>query len=361
MNVLDLTRKYYEPRKASSAKGGEYHSGCPGCGDGGRPKQSDRFCVWPEENEGQGSYWCRRCGKGGDGIQFLRDFEGMSFQEACDYLGVEGKAGPATPYVGPRPKRRREQTMTSTWQPDPEQGPPPEVWREKAEALVEWAHMTLMRMGSEDGPKKMLMDRGLDESQMHAARLGWNPGKDGKDLFRPRESWGLAEELKEDGKKKKLWIPRGVVIPLLRDGEIWRIRIRTASGKPKYFVLPGSNMDCYFRGQGMQHRAYIIVETELDAVLLEGKAEDLAQPVALGNSSRKPDARLHQRLKGAAVILNALDYDKAGADQHGWWQGQYRQGKRWPVPKGKDPGEAYEQGVDLRGWVKAGLPKGWFV
>ena len=41
LNVLDLTRKYYEPRKASSRKGGEYHSACPGCGDGGKGKGSD--------------------------------------------------------------------------------------------------------------------------------------------------------------------------------------------------------------------------------------------------------------------------------------------------------------------------------
>ncbi|MDY7038361.1 MAG: helicase, partial [Thermodesulfobacteriota bacterium] len=79
MNVIDLLRKYYEPRKVSAAKGGEYQSACPGCGDGGKGKKSNRFHVWPEANHGEGSYWCRQCGRAGDLIQFLRDFEGFGY------------------------------------------------------------------------------------------------------------------------------------------------------------------------------------------------------------------------------------------------------------------------------------------
>lgn len=354
MNILDLTRKYYDPRKVSSRKGGEYHSACPGCGDGGKGKKSDRFCVWPEENDGQGAYWCRQCGKGGDAIQFLRDFEGLGYKEACAQLGIETKE--FRPYLGPRVKKKRS---VEEWKPDPEKGPPPELWREKAGALVEWAHMNLMRIEADEGPKKMLIERGINEHAMKSGRLGWNPGKDGKDLFRPRESWGLATEIKDNEQKKRLWIPRGIVIPMIRDGEVWRIRIRREKDDPRYYVIPGSNMECMVRWEG--HRAYVIVESELDAHLLANEAEDLAAPIPLGNASRKPDARTWRSLQKSAVILNALDYDAAGRDQSEWWERNLPQCKRWPVPVGKDPGEAYQAGVDLREWITAGLPKGWFL
>lgn len=354
MNVLDLTRKYYKPRKASSRKGGEYHCACPGCGDGGKGKGSDRFCVWPEENDGQGAYWCRRCGKGGDAIQFLRDFQGLGYKEACAYLGMDPKE--FRPYVGPRVKREKKM---ETWKPDPEHGPPLELWQEKAAVLVEWAHLNLMRMAADEGPKKMLIDRGINEHAIKFGRLGWNPGKDGKDLFRPREAWGLETELKDNGRKKRLWIPRGIVIPMMRAGRVWRIRIRRERDDPRYYVIPGSNMDCMIRWEG--HRAYVIVESELDAHLLENEAGDLAAPIPLGNASRKPDAGTWRSLQGAAVVLEALDYDEPGQAAGRWWERHLPQCKRWPVPEGKDPGEAYERGVDLRAWLEAGLPRGWFL
>ena len=65
MNVLDLAQKHVQLKKVATTKGGEWQGPCPGCGG------SDRFHVWPEKNEGEGSYWCRQCEKSGDGIQFL--------------------------------------------------------------------------------------------------------------------------------------------------------------------------------------------------------------------------------------------------------------------------------------------------
>ena len=36
----------------------------------------------------------------------------------------------------------------------------------------------------------------------------------------------------------------------------------------------------------------------------------------------------------------------------------YLRDNGWSVPKGKDPGEAFELGVDIKEWVRAGLPRG---
>jgi hypothetical protein len=47
---------------------------------------ADRFRVWPHAE--RPGYWCRRCGKQGDGIQYLRDRDGLNFAEACDRLSI---------------------------------------------------------------------------------------------------------------------------------------------------------------------------------------------------------------------------------------------------------------------------------
>jgi hypothetical protein len=70
-------------------------------------------------------------------------------------------------------------------------------------------------------------------------------------------------------------------------------------------------------------------------------------------------------LEKADCILVALDFDdpdkegkRAGAE--GWprWNDTFPRAKRWPVPAGKDPGEAFERGENLRLWLWAGLPEG---
>ena len=82
MNTLDLAIKKVILKKVSSTHGGEWQGPCPACGG------NDRFHVWPEQNQKKGAYWCRSCGKTGDNIQFLIDFEGMDFKEACQFLNI---------------------------------------------------------------------------------------------------------------------------------------------------------------------------------------------------------------------------------------------------------------------------------
>lgn len=362
-NVLDLAGHHVQPRKKASTKGGEYHSACPGCGDGGKGRDSDRFHVWPQENQGEGSYWCRQCGKAGDGIQFLRDFEGVTFREACDRLGK--KIDRPMPYRAPEVPPTRTPGQAPWIPPDPTP-PPSRPWRDKAAALVDWAYNNLMQTDKNPVPgalecKKWLQARGINEFGIKHFRLGWNPGREGKDLFRHRNTWGLPPVLKDNGREKRLWIPRGLVIPLRFQDQIHRIRIRRQKDDPRYYVIPGSDMRCLITHPPKPERAFIIVESELDAILIDNEASDMVGAVALGNSSRKPDLTTWRTLQAAVVVLVCLDYDQAGEKARGWWSQNLRQAKPWPVPKGKDPGEAYQAGVDIREWVKAGLPEGWFL
>jgi hypothetical protein len=36
-----------------------------------------------------------------------------------------------------------------------------------------------------------------------------------------------------------------------------------------------------------------------------------------------------------------------------WWVEQFQQNERCPVPQGKDPGEAFQMGIDLEKWIKS--------
>ena len=69
---------------------------------------------------------------------------------------------------------------------------------------------------------------------------------------------------------------------------------------------------------------------------------------------------MYEQLQSCLCILVALDCDAAGAD--GWprWQETFPRAKRWPVPAGagKDPGEAFSRGENLRLWLQAGIPAG---
>jgi len=126
-NVLELAGKRVQLRKAASTNGGEWQGPCPGCGG------KDRFHVWPNQREG-GSYWCRPgkgCGKYGDNIQFLIDFEGMTFRQACNELRINVPERPAgwRPDV-PRPKPAFNPETSAA---------PGEIWQERAETFIAWA------------------------------------------------------------------------------------------------------------------------------------------------------------------------------------------------------------------------------
>lgn len=345
MNTLDLAQRKVKMRKASSTNGGEWQGPCPGCGG------DDRFHVWPNENEGKGGYWCRGCGKTGDNIQFLRDFEGMTFKDACVELNISIPDQPGQPgrNASMRPTPPDQQPKRPDFQPETH-ALPAELWQEKAEKFIGWAENNLHK---DIDARKWLRERGINLQTAANFRLGWNIGEDGKDIYRPRKSWGLPEVLKDDGKPKALWIPRGLVIPCIIDRVIYRIRIRRPEGEPRYYVIPGSVMPTMIIGR--ERRAFVIVESELDAIACAA-AGQLAGAVALGSVAAKPDAETFAILQGALQILNALDYDAAGAKAMAWWQDQFPKCDRWPVPKGKDPGDAVRLGIDLNQWIKAGLP-----
>lgn len=340
--------------KVAGTHGGEYACPCPACGG------KDRFRFWPAQGEG-GTWYCRQCGKGGDCIQFLRDFEGLSYAEACRRLGRERAPLPTS--IMPRRERAREWTPAEASLPCP-------AWREHAAKLLDYAHQRLL---GDDVQLMRLAMRGIERVAVERYRLGWLPGENGKDGYhRDRGAWGLPPETNARGRKKSLWIPSGLVIPALDDdGAVLRLRIRRDEeararfgADMKYVVVPGSSMrPLLLRPEA---RAFVVVESELDAIACAAAAEAAGLDVgafAAGTSLGRPDTVAHAVLRRALCILVALDFDqpdaqgqRAGARGMPFWAQTYRTARRWPVPSGKDPGDAVREGWNIVDWLRIGLP-----
>jgi DNA primase len=112
---------------------------------------------------------------------------------------------------------------------------------------------------------------------------------------------------------------------------------------------------------GVQPDAAVVVEAEFDALLVWQETRGLPVNVAvvgLGFAQGRPDTDTSAMLARAKVVLVALDYDEAGGKEFwGWWAIKFPNSRRWPVPKGKAPGDYYRAGGNVRAWVVAGLMK----
>lgn len=358
--LLDLLRgRGLEPHHVAATSGGEYACPCPGCGG------KDRFRVWPEAEGGaecdkggvRGRWMCRQCGKKGDAVEFLREFGGLTWSQAWEHLRLPAPATIRGRLPFPPKSAQRPTFAPKSWEA------PADRWRAKAAELVERAHAALLKRPED---LAWLAARGLPLEAVRACRLGWLEGENGRQgVFRDRAAWGLEPKTKQgaDGVKvvkRTLFIPRGVVIPAFGPGGgVQRLRIRrtnedTAAWGDKYMVVEGSCMAPLLLG--LEPRAVVVVEAELDALAVHHAAGDLAGSLAVLTNVGRPDEAAHQVLSRSLCILVALDFDKAGAAGWTWWRETYPQARRWPVPAGKDPGDAVKLGVSLREWVQAGLP-----
>jgi len=335
MNLLDLiSADGFHFKKVAATRGGEYSGPCPFCGG------DDRFRIWPRHLSGR--YWCRGCHCHGDAIQYLRDKHDLTFAEACDQAGIT-------------PRNFRADTPRPSFTPR-ELPPPPEIWEKRGREFLSQAQKNLWR--EENSVRAFLISRGLTDATIRTAGLGWNE----TDSYFYRETWGLSIELKSNGKVRRLWLPSGLVIPCFDQGRLIRLRVRRfESSGPRYVVIPGSSLAPLIlnlnQGSIDEPLASGIVESELDAWLIWQEAGALITAMALGSASMRPDTKAHTILKTARLILVALDADDAGAKES-WkfWPNTYGEKiKRWPVPIGKDPSEAYQQGLDIRAWIEAGL------
>ncbi len=147
---------------------------------------------------------------------------------------------------------------------------PGDKWQHQAGLYIETFQEWIWNERGKDA-LDFLHSKGISDESIKSAGLGWNPLA----RYLSREEWGLPTEIKPDGKPKKLWIPKGIVIPCYAEGRIIRLRVRCADPDKysKYVLIPGSDMRPMT--WNMDKKAVVIVESELDGLLLNQEAGDL--------------------------------------------------------------------------------------
>ena len=361
---------------------------CPLCG--GEPGRSDRFMIWECRGEQKGklgdlcqqhnlclAWHCRRCGSGGDSIAYFQKVEGMTFREACERLGIAlesagKKAGnrkarlcrKMAPQEPPASSRAFLPKVSAT--PKAED---PEKWMAYAEKMLAEGQDAIF--GAQQA-LHWLLARGLGTDAVREYRLGYRtPEGNARGRYRYRSALGLGVKERDGREVKKIFLPRGILIPTFReDGRLINMRTRRHNadvdadkarrgGKAeKYLSLEGGADPTYcLRSTRPEHLAtYFIVEAELDAMLIHHVTGGFVGAVAIRSNRNKPDAATHALLARAARVAVALDFDEAGAVGALWWMEEYPTAVRWPVPEGKDPGDYFALGGDVRQWIRECLP-----
>lgn len=289
-------------------KGKDFWAPCPF-----HNEKDPSFSVVPAKR----IFHCFGCGAQGDVFEFWIKYHGVGFSEAVRAVG--GLCGTPVPLQSLSGHRRTymehpKKPDAQVWKPS-RHGKPERQWREKAMKFAQWA---LDQIFENKDALDYLVSRGLHEDTIIDHRLGWNPGGEREqDLYRARESWGLHPVLNDKGVKQPLWLPRGWVTPFFdARGEIIKIRIRRAdplkfNKKMRYYFVPGGEP---FTTMVYPDRpVHIVVESDLDAYLVSQEIGDLVGVVCLGSTSSRPDERATEILKRSSHIMNAMDFDRAGA------------------------------------------------
>lgn len=323
MSLLELIERDTDLRRVAGTRGGEYAGPCPWCGG------EDRFRVWPDAD--RPGYWCRGCGRHGDAIQYLRDHDGMTFRQACEHLGINGSADERRSYRNPAPKTTKDLV------------PPDQVWQNRASAFCRSAAYQLWNNKACAEALAYLKFRGLKDETIRSAQLGYLPG----DRYDPPANWGLD-------RTKPLWLPKGIVIPCVVGDVLWRVNVRRWAGDQRYVALAGSASTLYHADLLDFSRPALLLESELDALLVQQEASDLVTALATGGSTGARHPVWVQYLARAPETLIGYDADERGEEASIWWLAHQPRARR-VSPMAKDPSEMHLLGQSVRAWVKRAL------
>lgn len=330
--IIEQTGNAY--KKASATKGGVWKGPCPWCGG------NDRFSIYP--HDGAGWYICNQCKKTGDAIQFFMDYEHLSFKQACDRAGEPEKA---------EQKPSKKEKPAHAWEPRTVEKPG-DSWVKKSESFLFSTFKFLM--SAQGKPyRDYLNNRGISNATIKSGRIGYNPA--------PAQfsygAFGMSPEPDKSGKEKTVWIPDGVVIPYFdQAGRLARLRIRNANphGRNPYVLLTGGTTEYFIYPGFDSSKKTMVVESELDGWAVWEAAGGIVNVMAAGNAQTRPDQEAADRLLNCAGVLCSFDFDDAGKAESAWWVDHFK-AVWWPVPAGKDPGEAFVLGVDMAAWATIGV------
>jgi DNA primase len=264
------------------------------------------------------------CSTQGDALDWLQRYRGMSFSEACEYLGA-----PPEHETDAHAHRR---TVTRPMLPEAQ--PPKQEWQEQAQAIVDGAESCLWSPENERA-LRYLKQRGLTEETILRARLGYVPG-------RPWEWLRIG----------KLTVPCGITIPWFVGQELWAVKVRRAAGMPKYTQIAGGGAHGLYNAANLEgHENVLFVEGEFDALLAEQECAGLVGVATLGSAASTLNPHWLPLLLHCKTILVAYDADEAGMKGAARLQALTKRARIIQVPWGKDITEFVLKGGSVKQWL----------
>jgi hypothetical protein len=267
---------------------------------------------------------------------------GLTPQEIKDTLKSAQRAGFREPAYVPSGFRAHLTSVRPVEPPDPCE-PPSAAWQSAAGAFLEWCQSALW--GTDTTGLDTLEVRGLNALTVSNAGLGYNP----QHLTRSRAKWGLEPD-QDHG--DMLYLPAGIVIPYIIGRQIYKIEIRTTTGK---YTLPGSTNALWGADRVRPGRAAMLVEGVFNALTVKQEAGDLVMCVAIGAATHARRIRWIAALSRASQVLVATDAGAAGESAANYWLTVIgERARRWR-PYIDDPNAMHQAGLSVRDWVQAGL------
>ena len=195
---------------------------CPFHADGGRPN----LTIYPATQ----SWYCYRCGVGGDVISFVRRLEGLDFRRAVERI-TGGEPSPVRAQPAPAPRRIADRRRLFA------RGP---AERACLAAAVELYHGRLL---CDLTAFSYVRGRGIDRQTIERCRVGYAAGNELAAFLRWRRlPLQAAVRVGLIGRGGREFLAGRVVVPEVRGGQpVWLIgrTIDPTGTGPKYLGLPG--------------------------------------------------------------------------------------------------------------------------
>ena len=299
----------------SGQHGDEYSGSCPACGG------KDRFIV------NDLGFWCRQCRiTGRDIFDLFRVLKGLDAHAVA--LKILKLKDPVSALM----HRRASSPSKRGYAPrvfDPKVAEaPPQAWQDSVRGILAEAIERLW-----DVPRVLdylRIDRGLYPHTIEQAGIGFHTGN-------------------------TIALPTGIFIPHTREDIIYSVKVREFGKYGKYTSIKGSKPVPLILCDPTCHiYQCLVVESEFDGLLLAQYILDAELPcvvVALGGRSLGYDLHTHKLLQESEKIFILLDNDQAGEISADLLVRRYAQSHKITLPIGKDPGEAYQKGLDLEQWA----------
>jgi len=291
---------------------------------------------------------CPEGANGGDAIAFYMRWRQVDFKTAVAELAQ--RAGVASNGNGqrlePRPAKPVARVLID--QPD---DPPSETWCARALAFSAYTQCELLEATSKGPWDYLMIDRGLDINTIRNFRLGYNP----RDVFDDPAKW--------DQDAKRVWCPRGIVIPHAHDGQIRFVNVRRPLPGDALAARIGAVKDLKetkFAGVRGGRRGLfgiitgkpvvVLAEGEFDTMLAHQVASSFCDVATLGGARHRLDSHDAALLAGASIIVAVLDDDEAG-QRGAAYLASVTPRVCTVMPPDHDLTDAWKRGVNLRQWI----------